>query len=142
MKRIRYSGQTLTFTSTKPDEKAKKVPAYAAKTLLTNGLISYESGQDSQGKDVARTYSTIRISEDLVVDDAHTSTRCTSQFVLTGPTTPSGQLQQLEAAKAHLIALCANDFAELKLRLYYNGTDATELTEARLTAVETAALVA
>lgn len=140
MNKIKHKGTILNLTHCKPDEKAKRIPAFAAKVVLASGNLSYESGQDAQGKDVARTYSTVRISEDIVVDDSHTLSRATTQFVTTGATTPVGLEQQFQAAKAHLIALCANDFAELKLRLFLNGADASSLDDASLTAIETAAV--
>lgn len=139
MNKIRFKSATKTITHVDPDKNAKKVPAFAGKVLLATGNLQYEAGQDSQGKDVSRTYSTVRTSEDLVVDDSHIVTRATSQFNVTGNVTPVGLQQQFDTAKAHLIALCADDFAELKLRLYYNGAEASVLTDASLTAVETAA---
>lgn len=142
MNKIRYDSTNLDFTPTQPSQSAKKIPAYAGKALLADGQLLYESGQDPQGKDVARTYSTLRTFRDLTVDDSHVTSRATSQFIITGNITPIGIAEQLKTAKAHLIALCANDFAELKLRLQFNGTDAAILTDARLTAVETAAVTA
>jgi len=140
MNKIKYEGAIQTITPAQPDKNAKKIPAYAGKSILTDGSLLYESGQDPQGKDVARTYATLRTNRDIVVDDSHTQTRATAQFIVTGDVTPTGLQQQKAAAKALLIALCANNFAELDLRLMFNGTQPSALTDARLTAVEAAAV--
>lgn len=142
MNKIRYNGANLNLTPTNPDKNAKKVPAFAAKAILTDGSLVVESGQDSQGKDVARTYSTARTNRDTTVDDAHIVTRATAQFSVTGLVTPLGLQHQFEAAKALLVSLSANDFAELRLRLFLNGTQPSVLTDARLTAVAEASEVA